>query len=111
MPSSCRHTCRHNCRSLEVVDESAQHAGHAGSRMQPGYSGETHFNVKVVSDAFEGLNTVKRHRTIYGVRILDVLLNPKSRSLAISRDALRLGGSRKFPVSVLAAALTFITFA
>jgi stress-induced morphogen len=53
--------------SLEIVDESSQHAGHAGSRMTAGAGGETHFNVKVVSAAFEGLNTVKRHRQIYGV--------------------------------------------
>ena len=49
------------------MDESSQHAGHAGSRMTAGANGETHFNVKVVSAAFEGQNTVKRHRQIYGV--------------------------------------------
>ena len=53
--------------SLEIMDESSQHAGHAGSRMTAGANGETHFNVKVVSAAFEGQNTVKRHRQVYGV--------------------------------------------
>jgi sulfur transfer protein SufE/stress-induced morphogen len=53
--------------SLDIADESSQHAGHVGSRMKAGYSGETHFNVKIVSNAFEGLNTVKRHRTVYGL--------------------------------------------
>jgi BolA-like protein len=53
--------------SLDIVDESSQHAGHAGSRMSAGANGETNFNVKVVSAAFEGQNTVKRHRQIYGV--------------------------------------------
>lgn len=45
---------------LEVVDDSARHAGHAGSRD----GGETHFNVKVVSEAFAGLNRVQRQRLV-----------------------------------------------
>ena len=55
-------------RRLSIVDESSQHAGHAGSRMTAGKAGETHFNVTIVSPLFEGQNTVKRHRAIYGVR-------------------------------------------
>ena len=34
---------------LSVVDDSAKHAGHSGSRPE----GETHFSVRVVSNAFE----------------------------------------------------------
>ncbi|KAL5548727.1 hypothetical protein UlMin_003958 [Ulmus minor] len=49
---------------LEVEDISYQHAGHAGVR---GTDGETHFNVKVVSEEFEGKSLVKRHRLIYGL--------------------------------------------
>jgi BolA protein len=49
------------------MDESDQHAGHAGSRMLASPSGETHFRVGIVSAAFEGLNTVKRHRLVYQV--------------------------------------------
>jgi len=49
------------------VDESDQHAGHAGSRMLGNTSGETHFRISVVSAAFDGLNTVKRHRMVYEV--------------------------------------------
>jgi BolA protein len=45
---------------LDVVDESHQHAGHAGSR--PG--GETHYRVHIVSDAFRGKTRVERHRMI-----------------------------------------------
>ena len=48
-------------RELEVVDESARHEGHAGA--QPG--GETHFNVRIVSNAFEGLGRVERQRRVY----------------------------------------------
>lgn len=51
--------------SLHILDESSQHAGHVGSRMKAGYSGETHFKVEVTSAAFQGMNTVKRHRMIY----------------------------------------------
>lgn len=45
---------------LEVTDDSALHAGHAGAR--PG--GESHFSVTVVSAAFAGLNRVARHRAV-----------------------------------------------
>ena len=55
---------------LEIHDDSAQHAGHAGSRMQAGYSGETHFRVDVTSSAFQGLKTLKQHRLVYDVRLL-----------------------------------------
>lgn len=46
--------------TLKVVDDSARHAGHAGA--QPG--GETHYNVTIVSPAFEGLSRVQIQRTI-----------------------------------------------
>jgi BolA protein len=46
---------------LSVEDESARHAGHAGSR--PG--GETHFNVRIVSTSFEGASRVERQRRVY----------------------------------------------
>jgi BolA protein len=48
-------------RELVVEDDSAKHAGHAGAR--PG--GETHFSVRIVSDAFEGLSRVERQRRVY----------------------------------------------
>lgn len=48
---------------LSVVDESAKHAGHSGSR--PG--GETHFDVRIVSSRFEGSSRVERQRQIYAV--------------------------------------------
>ena len=46
---------------LELVDESAQHAGHSGA--SPG--GNTHWNLTIVSAAFAGKTTVARHRMIY----------------------------------------------
>ncbi|HEY9080949.1 BolA family protein [Magnetovibrio sp.] len=46
---------------LEVIDNSAKHAGHAGARPE----GESHFAVVVVSSAFEGQNRVQRQRLVY----------------------------------------------
>ncbi|XP_077236608.1 chloroplast sulfur E [Tasmannia lanceolata] len=48
---------------LEVEDISHLHAGHAG--VKGNNSGETHFNVRVVSKDFEGKSLVKRHRLVY----------------------------------------------
>ena len=47
-------------QSLDIEDESHQHAGHAGHR--PG--GETHFRVHIVSDAFREKSRIERHRMI-----------------------------------------------
>ena len=47
-------------QSLDVVDESHQHAGHAGAR--PG--GQTHFRVHIVAEAFRGKSRIERHRMI-----------------------------------------------
>jgi BolA protein len=46
--------------TLDVVDESHLHEGHAGHR--PG--GETHFRINIVSRAFEGKSRIDRHRMI-----------------------------------------------
>jgi len=46
--------------SLDVIDESHLHEGHAGHR--PG--GQTHFKVYIVSAAFEGKSRIERHRMI-----------------------------------------------
>jgi len=48
---------------LEVHDDSARHAGHAGAA--PG--GETHYNVTIQADAFGGLSRVQVQRTIHMV--------------------------------------------
>ena len=45
--------------SLEIIDDSARHAGHAGAR-EGG-----HFRVVVVADAFKGLSQLQRHRLVY----------------------------------------------
>lgn len=46
---------------LEVIDDSARHAGHAGARE----GGESHFNVVIVAAAFKGKNRVQRQRDVY----------------------------------------------
>jgi BolA protein len=46
---------------IDVFDDSAAHAGHAGVRE----TGGGHFELFIVSSRFEGLMTVKRHRMIY----------------------------------------------
>jgi BolA family transcriptional regulator, general stress-responsive regulator len=48
---------------LEIDDDSAKHAGHAGAR--PG--GESHFSVRMVSAAFAGKSRVERQRLVYGI--------------------------------------------
>ncbi len=48
---------------LEIEDDSARHAGHAGARE----GGESHFKVAIVSAAFEGLSRVERQRKVYAV--------------------------------------------
>jgi BolA protein len=46
--------------SLQVVDDSHRHAGHAGAA-----DGRGHFTVTVVSERFRGLTVVRRHRLVY----------------------------------------------
>ena len=49
--------------SLDVVDESDRHAGHAGARE----GGGTHYRVSVVSARFERKSRVERHRLVYSL--------------------------------------------
>jgi len=46
--------------SIEIQDDSAKHAGHAGAR-----SGGGHFRLQIVSPRFAGLRTMGRHRLVY----------------------------------------------
>ena len=48
--------------ALEVIDESAAHAGHAGANAL-GYG--THFRVRIAAPAFEGRSRVAQHRLVY----------------------------------------------
>jgi len=48
-------------RVLEVIDDSESHRGHAG--FQEG--GESHFNVRIESEKFQGLSRIARHRAVH----------------------------------------------
>jgi len=47
---------------VEIADDSSLHAGHSGAR-----AGGGHFRVTIVSEAFDGLGPVARHRLVYQV--------------------------------------------
>lgn len=63
---------------LELEDESARHAGHAGAA--PG--GSTHWRLRIESPAFAGKPTVARHRMVY--QALGELMQNPIHALAIS---------------------------
>jgi len=46
--------------TLDIVDESDRHKGHAGARE----GGETHFRIHIVSQAFAGKGRLERHRMV-----------------------------------------------
>ena len=64
--------------SLDLIDESAQHAGHAGAA--PG--GQTHWRLSIVSPRFAGQPTLARHRMVY--QALGGLMQHPIHALAIT---------------------------
>lgn len=66
--------------ALELVDESAAHAGHSGAR--PG--GQTHWRLRIVSPAFTGQSTLARHRMVYAA--LGELMQHPIHALAIQAE-------------------------
>jgi BolA family transcriptional regulator, general stress-responsive regulator len=53
---------------LDISDDSAEHAGHAGAadhRARTGATEGTHFSLTIVSPLFAGQSLVARHRMIY----------------------------------------------
>jgi BolA protein len=65
---------------LAVIDESAQHRGHAGHRE----GGETHFHVEIRAAQFAGQSRIDRSRAIH--RVLAEELAGPIHALAISAD-------------------------
>ena len=55
---------------LEIHDDSAEHAGHAGAA-----AGGGHFSLLIVSKAFRGQPRLERHQTIFA-RVGDLLPHP-----------------------------------
>ena len=59
---------------LDITDDSARHAGHAGAIVHAAKQGgaatgigETHFDIVIESAAFTGLNRIACQRAVYGV--------------------------------------------
>jgi BolA protein len=67
---------------LQVLDESHQHAGHAGAN---GTGFGTHFRVRVTSHLFTGLTRVARHRLVYDS--LQDFIDQGLHALAIETEA------------------------
>ena len=61
--------------AIEIIDDSALHAGHAGA----GQGG--HYRLRIVADAFSGKSTVARHRLVYAA--LGELMRSRIHSLSI----------------------------
>lgn len=66
---------------LEVIDESGQHAGHAGADAR----GESHFRVRIVAAAFAGKSRIERHRLVNA--ILAEELRTRIHALAVEAKA------------------------
>jgi len=49
-----------DAETVDVIDESHMHAGHAGAK-----TGMGHFNVTIIADAFTGKSLIERHRQVY----------------------------------------------
>ena len=64
--------------SLDLVDESSQHAGHSGWRE----GGGTHWRLAIVSARFAGQSAVARHRMVY--QAIGELMHNPIHALAIS---------------------------
>lgn len=68
-------------QTLEVIDESEQHRGHGGWRE----GGETHFRVRMISEAFVGQSRVNMQRAVN--RCLEAELAESVHALAMELKA------------------------
>jgi BolA protein len=62
--------------SVDLIDDSHLHAGHAGAR-----DGRGHFRVRVISSDFAGLRPLQRHQLVY--RSLGSLMQTDIHALSI----------------------------
>lgn len=63
--------------TIELIDDSHRHAGHAGAR-----DGRGHFRLRIVSTAFAGLRPLQRHQLVY--RSLGELMRTDIHALSIT---------------------------
>lgn len=75
--------------TLQVIDESYQHAGHVGAN-DSGVG--THFRVKIASPLFTGVSRVARHRLVYDS--LQDFIDQGLHALAIEAEASPSGNSQ-----------------
>jgi len=66
--------------ALEIIDDSARHAGHAGAR-----DGRGHFKVRIMASAFTGQGLLARHRAVYDA--LGTLMQSDIHALQIEAKA------------------------
>ena len=67
-----------NPNRLEIVDESRMHVGHSG------HGGAGHFQVHIVSEKFNGLATLARHRLVYSA--LENMMPAEIHALSIKAE-------------------------
>ena len=66
--------------SIEIIDESALHAGHAGAK-----GGGGHYRLRIVAPRFAGCTTMQRHRLVYDS--LGSLMRQEIHALSITAQA------------------------
>lgn len=70
---------------LDVRDDSEKHRGHGGWRE----GGETHFHVRIVSAAFDGMSRVARSRAVHAALKDEIAGGVHALSLDLSPPAAR----------------------
>jgi len=63
--------------SIDIIDDSHRHAGHAGAK-----DGRGHFQVRIVSSLFTGTKTLERHRMVYSA--LGTLMQTDIHALSVT---------------------------
>lgn len=73
--------------SLEVIDESHLHAGHAGAQ-----TGASHFRVRISSAQFNGKLPLARHRLVYDL-VQDLIPHPIHALAIVAQPSSNKGNS------------------
>jgi BolA protein len=72
-----------NPSRMEIVDESAKHAGHVGARD----GSETHFKITLVSDAFKNRTRIERSRMVHAALVSEFTTGLHALSLNLNSSA------------------------